>query len=100
MAKLTTRDLDEMIDRPEWRKFGYIGARDVFKDAILTQGHSGPRAKLLTRADAMVLDRANDLGYTEDQLFDWANSKRGKAYGDCWFHDGGKHAMKYLPRSM
>lgn len=72
---LTTTHLDNMTTNEEWGGFGYIGEREV-------QKRSGED---IAQADAMLLDAAIRQGMTEDQLFNWANSKNGRWYGDCWF---------------
>jgi hypothetical protein len=66
--------------------FGYIGGRRHLSEA---NQHG---------ADRMLLQRASVLEMTETELFDWANSKDGRWYADCWA-DGNQHghAAKYLP---
>ena len=84
MTKLTTTHLVNMTTNVEWGGFGYIGERER-------------NGEDTTAADAMLLEAANHQGMTEEQLFDWANTKAGRWYGDCWFGANGQHAEKYLP---
>ena len=58
----------------------------------------GDLTDLVARADGMLLDHAESRQMTEEQLFQWANSKHGRWYGDCWFGANGQHAEKYLPK--
>lgn len=89
MKNLTTANLDQMTTREDWLGFGYLGERNNQVDP--------QSANLVNAADAMLLDHANSLGLTEEELFDWANSKNGRWYGDCWFGCNGRFAEKYLP---
>lgn len=89
-----------MIQSPKWRGGGYAGARENFKEALLTKGHHSPKEKLLAKADDMALTQANRLGYTADQLFDWANSRKGSQYGESWFSHGGKYANRHAPAPL
>ena len=82
---LTTADLDRMYRNDEWEGFGYLGERR----------HQTQEAR--DAADTKVLAEANRLGLTADQLFEWANSRPGRWYGDCMFGANGQHADDYLP---
>lgn len=66
---------DQFENRDEYLGFGYLGARRMTE----------PGTEELATVDAAVLDRAADLGLTEDQLFDWANSRMGRWFGDIAF---------------
>lgn len=83
---LTTADLDRMTEHEDWHGFGYIGER-TRSDAPATK---------IAAADMDVLDAANQLGMTYEQLFEWANSKNGRWYADCAFGSG-RHSARYLP---
>lgn len=85
-APLTTADIERMHDHENWHGFGYLGERSYQDDA-----------EKVAVADAKALDAANRLGLTYEQLFDWANSKVGRWFGDCMFGSNGRHAEKYLP---
>lgn len=89
MAKhnLTTADLDLMERNDEWAGFGYLGER---RNARLN-------GKSIVDADAKVLEAANAQGLTADALFEWANSKTGRWYGDCMFGGFPQQGGQYLP---
>jgi hypothetical protein len=54
-------------------------------------------AELVAVADQDAVDAANRLSMTYLEMFDWANSKVGRWYGDCAFGGNGLHTAKYLP---
>lgn len=80
---LSTADLDRMASEDGYFGFGYIGGRQ----------HLLPESR--AAMDAVVLDRAAQLGLTYEELFAWANSKTGRWYADC--SDSPKMAAQYLP---
>lgn len=80
-TKLTTADLDSFTDRDEWLGFGYIGARKNGLEAAAA-GEPGFTVERIAVADEMVLFHANRVGWTVDQLFEFANSKAGRWVGD------------------
>lgn len=95
----TIADLNAMTERDEWLGFGYLGER-----RILDSAKEEPEefdldivTNMVAEADMRAVDDANEHGLTLDQLFDWANSKYGRWYGDCMFGNNGLHAEKYLP---
>ena len=92
----TIADLNAMENNPEWLGFGYLGTR---RDAADNTDPEVPATDpiVIAEADMKALDDANAHGLTADQLFDWANSKYGRWYGDCMFHNDGRHAEQYLP---
>lgn len=83
----TSADFDKMQSNDEWEGFGYLGERRNQK----AEGRS------TEAADAKALAEADRLGLTDAELFEWANSKKGRWYGDCVFGSNGSHAEKYLP---
>lgn len=83
----TTADFDKMTASPEWQGFGYLGERATQKE----------QSRDTTEADEKAIAEANRLGLTEAELFEWANSKNGRWYGDCMFGNHGKHAERYAP---
>jgi hypothetical protein len=83
----TTADLEKMYRNDNWEGFGYLGER---RNAI-------EAGRSVEEADAQALAEANVQGLTEQELFDWANSKNGRWYGDCMFGSNGRHAERYLP---
>jgi len=79
---------DELAKDDRWLGFGYLGER---------QNQLADNRKDPLDADALALQSAIDEGLTYDELFEWANSKFGRWYGDCMFGSDGTHAEKYLP---
>lgn len=61
---------DEMIDAEGWNGYGYIGERRYLTDA--------DRAV----ADRLVIEYATANGWTDADLFKWANSRVGRHYAD------------------
>ena len=86
---LTTADLDSMYRNDEWEGFGYLGGRRI----ATAEG----KLAEVTEADARVLADANVNGLTAEELFAWANSKKGRWFADCMFGANGQHADRYLP---
>lgn len=84
---LTVADFDKMTTNEKWLGFGYLGER---RNAL----ESG---RDTTAADESAIAEANRLGLTVEELFEWANSKNGRWYGDCWFGANGQHAETYAP---
>jgi hypothetical protein len=84
-ATLTTADIERMTQDENWFGYGYLGERR----------HA--TAEQVAAADAKALDAANRIGLTYEQMFEWANSKVGRWFGDCMFGANGRHAEKYVP---
>ena len=61
-----------MADHLEWGGWGYIGGRMFIKDFDLR-----------TEADQIVLDHAVAQGWTDADLFEWANGRRGRHFADA-----------------
>jgi hypothetical protein len=92
---LTTADLEAMYRNDEWEGFGYLGGR---RNALSNEDPESPaQPERVAEADAKALAEANRLGMTAEDLFEWANSKAGRWYGDCMFGGAGRHAERYLP---
>lgn len=91
----TTADFDKMMKNEMWLGFGYLGER---RNTLTSTDPECPaRPDLVAKADAAAVAEANRLGLTDAELFDWANSRTGRYYGDCMFGSDGRHAEKYLP---
>ena len=73
-AAPTITDLDNMTDDERWLGFGYLGERERCEDA-----------ELVTAVDALVIGYATRNGWNTDDLFEWANSKLGRWFGDSMF---------------
>jgi hypothetical protein len=69
-APLTIADLDAALARADHHGFGYATRR--YLGTIVQR-----------RLDEAVIEVANDLGLTADELFEWADSKYGR-----WLADG------------
>lgn len=76
---------DTFATRDEFLGFGYIGERRHF-----TQWEG----QAVREADAAILEAAAELGWDEDRLFQWANSKDGRWFADEAF------GMRSLARAM
>lgn len=85
-SRRTVSEFNLMYLNEEWLGFGYLGERRNQTDD-----------RLVRTADVKAIDEANRLGLTHAELFDWANSKNGRWYGDCMFGNNGRHADDYLP---
>jgi len=89
--ELTPEIFDSFTRRDDWLGFGYLGSRRN----ELAMG----RAALVAEADEIVLNRLRERGLTQEELFEWSNSKRGRWFGDCYFGSHTHHhATDYLPQ--
>jgi len=79
---LTVDILEGFYDHPDWLGFGYLGVRQT------NMATAAGRAKA-DMADTAILTFANLQGWTEGELFAWANSKVGRWYGEEFFYGGG-----------
>jgi hypothetical protein len=92
---LTVADIEAGYEHDGWLGFGYLGERRFAIAAV----RSGEREFVnVTAADELVLRIANEQGWTPEQLFDWANSKLGRWYGDVTLgcEDLGSMAARYV----
>lgn len=87
---LTTELFNQMAEDDRWLGFGYLGERANF-----LEGNGD--VEVVTDADEKAIAEANVMGLDEDELFEWANSKNGRWYGDCMFGGNGRDAERYLP---
>ena len=71
-SPLTQADIVAGYEREEWGGWGYLGERRHFAGQTV-----------VGRADAALLDVANDRGWTADQLFEFVNSRDGRHFGDA-----------------
>lgn len=80
---MTTDTFDRLTRDDRWQGFGYLGGRQ----------HEDP--ELVADADARIL--ALTEGWTEAELFAWANSKWGRWFADSAFGGYGlDEATQYL----
>lgn len=69
---ITYRDIESLTHNADFGGFGYLGHSMRTHDA-----------------DVALATAANDLGLTLAQVFEWANSKPGRWFGDSMtFHNG------------
>lgn len=73
-------------DRDDFAGFGYIGARRNQLDG--SDAECPARPDLVAAVDAWIVARAQLAGWTEEQLFDWANSRDGRFFADVVFGSG------------
>ncbi len=84
---LTTADILAGYTNDEWEGFGYLGERR----------NQAAEGRSTVEADEMVLADANKAGMTAEALFEWANSRSGRYFGDCMFGGLPQHAPSLLP---
>jgi hypothetical protein len=85
-APLTATVFDQMSRDDRWLGFGYLGERRNMLDT--TDPDAPGRPDLVEAADQRVIDTANERGWDYDRLFEWANSKDGRWFGDVMFGSG------------
>jgi hypothetical protein len=72
---------DQMMQNEAWEGFGYLGGRNI----ALTS--TDPEAPALPAVVAVVDDylitETTVRGWTEQELFDWANSRLGRWFADA-----------------
>lgn len=66
--------------------FGYIGARR--NQLTSTDPECPPQPTLVAEIDALLADYFVANGWTVDEVFDWADSKLGRWFGDVVFSGG------------
>lgn len=70
----STATFDRMAERPDWLGFGYLGERNTAD------------AEVVASVDRQVLSWTRE--WTYEELFDWANSKLGRWFGEELLHGG------------
>jgi hypothetical protein len=82
ITKRTTALLDEFEERDDWLGYGYLGHRsDLGSHVTETREYPGKPA-VRQRVDRAVLAAADELGWTDEMLFHWCNSKMGHHYAE------------------
>ena len=94
---ITNAIFDQMTTDERWLGFGYLGERRNLREAVASGERPAEDLEWIEKADSAALAQAEMYNLSFDQLFDWANSRRGRIYADCWFGSGGQHARSYLP---
>jgi hypothetical protein len=82
---LTTDDIESGLDSPDFEGYGYLGER----------GRHG-RIGDMQIGDAALLDRANELRWTADELVAFVVSKAGRWYADEVFGSGVRSSVNPL----
>lgn len=91
---------DTFAQRDEFLGFGYIGGRLAELDN--TDPEAPARPELVAEVDARVFADAILRGWTENELFGWANSKDGRWFADIMYGGAGstderwERALQYL----
>lgn len=78
IPELTVNHIRCAYDREEWLGFGYLGER---RSAL------GEEIDV-SLGDYVVIGHANENGWSEDDLFEWLNSKLGRWFGEQAFRSG------------
>lgn len=86
MSNLVVQDLLDGYDNPVWHGHGYLGERRHALDS--TDPECPAQPDTVAAADEWIVNRANELGWSREDLFEWADSKYGRWYGDLWFGGG------------
>jgi hypothetical protein len=76
---LTVQDIEAGYENDAWLGFGYLGERRNAAEAVQTGEWEFAN---VTAADTLILEVANDKGWTPARLFTWLNSKDGRIFGD------------------
>jgi hypothetical protein len=91
-STLTRDELEAGYDNPDWLGHGYLHVRAE------NMAKAAGRA-IADEADGMILDYANAQGWSKKDLFNWANSKTVRWFGETWWHGSGK-ADRHLASLM
>lgn len=84
-TKRTPALLDQFEERDDWLGYGYLGHRaDLGSHATEHREYPG-KPSVRRRVDRAVLAAADELGWTDEMLFHWCDSKMGRWYAE----DGG-----------
>lgn len=77
---LTADMFDTFTGDPRWLGFGYLGGRQY---ALTGDEEFPPTPDVVAAVDGLILARANELGWTVETLFMWANSRLGRWVADA-----------------
>lgn len=92
---LTTDVFDRMSRDDRWLGHGYLGARRNALDTSDRDALVDPA--LVARADQIAVDAANAAKMDYERLFQWANNKTGRWFGDCMFGGFPEQAHRNAP---
>jgi hypothetical protein len=96
----TAQIFEAFAQRDEHLGYGYIGERRMALESV-EEGEAGEALALQVRiADDAVLAFADEAGWSDEDLFAWANSKDGRWYADVMFGGSGvdlwQRAQRYV----
>lgn len=77
---------ERFAERDEFAGFGYIGGRRIALNGSDPECPAQP--ELVAQTDERLVDLASVRGWTEDELFAWANSRLGRWFADAVFGGG------------
>ena len=77
-----TSTFDTFANRDDFLGFGYIGGRRNALDAVASGEWPTSALADVTAADDAILARSAELGWDDERLFVWANSKDGRWFAD------------------
>lgn len=75
---LTDSDLTRALNDERHGGYGFRSA--------LAEGALAHDAAVYVACRALVIQFANERGWTPEQLFTWADSKLGRWFGEAYFH--------------
>lgn len=85
-AAAVATTFDAMTAREDWLGFGYLGGR---RNALTSTDPEAPaRPEVVARVDARILSEADQLGWSAEDLFAWANSRNGRWFADATLEAG------------
>jgi hypothetical protein len=88
MKRFVPKDIDRLAEREDFGGYGFIG----------TVEHLPKKAQ--QKARTAVCRAATELGFTDDQFFEWLNSKPGRHFCDNDCMDTPKTLKKQALISM
>lgn len=74
---------DQMTSDDRWLGFGYLGSRGHMLNSTDPEAPAEP--VLVAATDQRVLTYAAEHKWSEEDLFQWANSKNGRHFADVMF---------------
>ena len=88
--------IQALASRDDYLGYGYPAEREVFLSEddpeCLLEVSEADRRKMVAAADARIVAEAAAASWTDQQLFEWLNSKLGRWFADIAFHSGGSAA--------
>lgn len=82
-VKAASEMFDRFSEREDWLGYGYLGNRSELGSRTTETREYPGKPAVMRRVDRAAAKAAASLGWTEEQLFLWSNSKCGR-----WFAEG------------